>query len=230
MMTSALNSTKTALKAITQRKPNRFHFVAFIASSVLMIMALLGILASNWFANEYEPKVMVRKVNQAFTPPPPPPPPVNRQTSEAQPTIDLSAAGEGPSLAIADIKIKQNFDPMLSPPEMNHSANDFELDLAVDWQAFGLGELDSIPVLLTQIKTAFPRSLARKGIKKAKVALDVFIDEQGSITLVGIKEMPYEELSDAINKIIRDSRFSVPTKNGQAVRARFIWPVEFKKT
>lgn len=223
-------TVKKILTLLINKKPNRFHIIAFIASSALMVLALLGILASNWFANEYEPKVMVRKVNQAFTPPPPPPPPVNKQTSEAQPTIDLNATGEGPSLTIADIKIEQNFDPMLSPPEMNHSANDFELDLSVDWQAFGLGELDSIPVLLTQIKTVFPRSLARKGIKKATVALDVFIDEQGNITLVGIKEMPYEELSDSIHKIIRDSRFSIPTKNGQAVRARFIWPLEFKKT
>lgn len=220
----------TTIQPLLKKKPNRFHVIAFGASCSLMVLALLGILASNWLANEYEPKVMVRKVNQAFTPPPPPPKPVNRQTSEAQPTIDLNTAGEGPSLAVSNIKIKQDFDPMLSPPDLNHSPNDFELDLAVDWQAFGLGELDSVPVLLTQIKAVFPRSLARKGIKKAKVALDVFIDEQGSITLVGIKEMPHKELSDSIHKMIRNSRFSVPTKNGQPVRARFIWPVEFKKT
>jgi hypothetical protein len=221
---------KQTMSPILKKRPNRFHIIAFIASCVLMVLALLGILASNWFANEYEPKVMVRKVNQAFTPPPPPPKPVTRQTNTAQPTIDLNTAGEGPALAISNIVIKQDFNPMLSPPDFTHASNDFELDLSVDWQAFGLGELDSVPVLLTQIKSVFPRSLARKGIKKAKVALDVFIDEQGNITLVGITEMPYEELSDSIHKIIRNSRFSVPTKNGQPVRARFIWPVEFKKT
>ena len=213
-----------------KKKLNRFHIFAFVASSSLMVLALLGILASNWFANEYEPKVMVRKVTQAYTPPPPPPKPVSRPITEAQPTIDLNTAGEGPSLDVSKLTIKQDFDPMLSPPDLNHAPNDLNLDLAIDWQAFGLGELDSVPVLLTQIKAIFPRSLARKGIKKAKVALDVFIDEQGSITLIGIKEMPYKELLDSIHKIIRNSRFSVPTKSGQAVRARFIWPVEFKKT
>ncbi len=213
-----------------KKKLNRFHVFAFIASCSLMLLALLGIFAGNWFANEYEPKVMVRKVTQAYTPPPPPSKPVSRPISEAQPAIDLNTAGEGPSLNVSELTIKQDFDPMLSPPELNHAPHDLNLDLAIDWQAFGLGELDSVPVLLTQIKAAFPRSLARKGIKKAKVALDVFIDEQGNITLVAIKEMPYKELLDSINKIIRNSRFSVPTKNGQAVRARFIWPVEFKKT
>jgi len=204
---------------LMKKKLNRFHVFAFIASSSLMLLAILGIFASNWFANEYEPKVMVRKVTQAYTPPPPPPKPVS-----------LNTAGAGPALDVSQLTIKQDFDPMLAPPELNHAPHDLNLDLAIDWQAFGLGELDSVPVLLTQIKAVFPRSLARKGIKKARVALDVFIDEQGSITLVAIKEMPYKELLDSINKIIRNSRFSVPTKNGQAVRARFIWPVEFKKT
>mgnify|MGYP000257902116 FL=1 len=213
-----------------KKKLNRFHVFAFIASSSLMLLAILGIFASNWFANEYEPKVMVRKVTQAYTPPPPPPKPVSRPITEAQPAIDLNTAGAGPALDVSQLTIKQDFDPMLAPPELNHAPHDLNLDLAIDWQAFGLGELDSVPVLLTQIKAVFPRSLARKGIKKARVALDVFIDEQGSITLVAIKEMPYKELLDSINKIIRNSRFSVPTKNGQAVRARFIWPVEFKKT
>jgi len=118
---------------------------------------------------------------------------------------------------------------MISPPEFTPQTQNLNVDLAVDWQAFGLGELDSMPVLLTKIKAIFPRSLARKGITEAKVALDVFIDEQGVVSLIGIKSLPYEELRDSINTIIRTSRFSVPTKNNQPVRARFIWPVEFKK-
>ncbi|MEI6894549.1 MAG: hypothetical protein V5789_07930 [Colwellia sp.] len=211
------------------KKLNRYHIFAFISSIALMLMALLGVLATNWFAAEYEPKVMVRKVTQAYTPPPPPPKPVTRKTPQTQLSIDLNASGTGPSLTITDLKIKQPLMPMLSPPEFSHQTHDLNLDLAIDWQAFGLGELDSVPVLLTKLKTVFPRSLVRRGITKANVSLDVFIDEQGSITLIGIKVMPYKELLDAIKKIIRTSRFSVPTKNNQPVRARFIWPVEFKK-
>ena len=162
-------------------------------------------------------------------PPPPPPKPVTKQTTQTQLTIDLNASGAGPSLNITDVKIKEPLNPMISPPEFTHQTSDLNLDLAVDWQAFGLGELDSVPVLLTKINAVFPRSLARKGITEAKVALDIFIDEQGTVSLIAIKEMPYKELLDSINKIIRTSRFSIPTKNNQPVRARFIWPVEFKK-
>jgi len=211
-------------------KLNRYHVFAFISSVGLMLLALLGVFASNWFSTQYEPQVMVREVTQAYTPPPPPPKPVTRQTTPTQLTLDLNTAGTGPSLDITDLTIKEPLKPMLSPPDFTHQTSDLNLDLAIDWQAFGLGELDSVPVLLTQIKAIFPRSLARKGITKAKVSLDVFIDEQGSITLVNITELPYEELLDAIEKIIRTSRFSVPTKNSQPVRARFIWPVEFKKS
>ncbi len=218
---------------MTQRmsnKLNRFHILAFMASCSLMALSILGIFAGDWFASEYDPKVMVRKVTQAFTPPPPPPKPISQPTKQSQPTIDLNAAGKGPAIDLTKLTIKQPLNPMLSPPDFNHAPSDLNLDLAIDWQAFGLGELDSVPVLLTQIKAIFPRSLARKGIKKAKVALDVFIDEQGNITLINIKEMPDEALLDSIYKIIRTSHFSVPTKNGQPVRARFIWPVEFKKS
>ena len=209
---------------------NRYHVFAFLASIGLMIVTLLAVLASNWFSNEYQPKVVVRKVTQAYTPPPPPPKPVTRQAQQTQLTIDLSAAGEGPSLNITDVKIKQPLTPLLTPPEFDHAPTDLNLDLAVDWQAFGLGELDNVPVLLTKIRAVFPRKLARKGVNKAKVALDVFIDEQGRISLIGIKELPYEELLVPIENIIRTSRFSVPTKAGQPVRARFVWPVEFKKS
>lgn len=212
------------------KKLNRQHIFAFVTSISLMAIALLAMFASNFLSQEYQPKVMIRKVTQAYTPPPPPPKPVTRPTTQNQLSIDLNAAGTGPSLDITNLKIKQPLNPELTPPDFNHTVSDLDLDLAVDWQAFGLGELDSIPVLLTQIKATFPRSLARKGVTQAKVELDVFIDEQGSITLINIKKLPYDELIDSINKIIRTSRFSVPTKNSQPVRARFVWPVEFKKS
>jgi hypothetical protein len=214
---------------LTKGKLNRYHIFAFISSIGLMLLVFLGVLASNWFTAEYEPKVMVREVTQAYMPPPPPPKPITKQVTQTQLTIDLNASGTGPSLNITDVKINEPLNPMISPPEFTPQTNDLNLDLAVDWQAFGLGELDSVPVLLTKIKATFPRSLTRKGITKAKVALDVFIDEQGNVSLIAITEMPYEELLDSINKIVSTSRFSVPTKNNQPVRARFIWPVEFKK-
>ena len=54
------------------------------------------------------------------------------------------------------------------------------------------------------------------------------IDEQGKLTLLNILENPYPELRPEIERIVRSSRFSVPTKGTAAVSARFIWPVEFK--
>lgn len=212
------------------KKLNRYHIFAFLSSVGLMLFSLLGIFASNWFSAKYDPQVMVREVTQAYTPPPPPPKPITRQTTKTQLSLDLNASGVGPSLSVTNIKIIEPLKPILSPPDFTQQTSDLNLDLAIDWQAFGLGELDSVPILLTQIQAIFPRSLARKGITEAQVSLDVFIDEQGGITLISITEMPYDELLDAINKIIRTSRFSVPTKNSQPVRARFIWPVEFKKS
>jgi len=58
---------------ITKTKLNRYHIFAFITSIGLMLLVLLGVLVSHWFSAEYEPKVMVREITQAYTPPPPPP-------------------------------------------------------------------------------------------------------------------------------------------------------------
>jgi len=212
-----------------KKKFNRFHLFAFIASCSLMLLVLLSILASHWFANEYDPKVMVRKVTQTYTPPPTPPKPTIQPISQNQPPIELNKAGDGPSLDISKLIIKQDFDFVLSPPDLDFEPHDLNLDSAIDWQAFGLGELDSLPVLLTQTTAGFPRSLSDKGITKAKFVLDVFIDEKGNVTLISIKEMPYKELFDFIQELIRSSHFSAPTIDGQAVRARFDWPVEIKE-
>jgi len=52
------------------------------------------------------------------------------------------------------------------------------------------------------------------------------IDEQGHLTLIDIVENPYSELREVIQRLIRNTRFSAPTKDNLPVRARFIWPVE----
>lgn len=98
--------------------------------------------------------------------------------------------------------------------------------LEVDWDAFDLDVLDSMPVLLTPIRAVIPRSLESRGINHILVKLDVLIDEQGQVTLIDVVQNPYPELASEIQKIVRTSRFSAPRKGDVPVRARFIWPIE----
>ena len=172
---------------------------------------------------------MVREIVLASPPPPPPAPPVQQQMQESVPQLQLAVEGDGVAIAVSDVEMPETVEESLQlrAPEMRNTNIDWNLDLAVDWSAYGLDELDGMPSLLSSLRVEFPRSLTSRGIRSALVRLDVFIDESGRVSLISILENPYPELQSAIQRVVRNARFSVPQKGGQPVRARFIWPVEF---
>ena len=168
---------------------------------------------------------MVREVAIAVPPPPPPPPPVVQQNLVDSP-VNLQIQGSGPVIQMIDVEPDIN----IAPPEMRDIATETAQwqSLDVNWDALDLNQLDSLPTLLTALRVNFPRSLSRQGVDQVLVKLDVVIDEQGRATLVDIVENPYPELRSEIERLVRNSRFTVPQKNNENVRARFIWPVEIK--
>jgi protein TonB len=210
-------------------KIKRHHFYTFLITAGMMLVAVSLLFVNEWFAKRIDPEVLVREVHVASLPPPPPPPPP-QQTVQVEQTISISLEGDGAAMDVSLVKVESP-ELQLTPPPMAVQMNvDFNDSLAVDWQAFGLDELDSIPSLLTRAKTKYPRALVKLGILQVTVKLDVFIDEMGKPTLVGIRGKHYKELSSVISELIKRARFTPPTKDGQAVAARFVWPVELKKT
>ena len=206
----------------------RIRLLAFGLSVTLLSSALLLM----WYARQFqlpsEQKLLLRPLDLAALPtPPPPPPPSPPQPVNTTPTLDLQVSNSSAvQIAAPDIQLVK--------PKLELSAPQPQLQ-QVQWQplqieisAFSLDQLDALPVLQTPLNAVFPRSLSRQGIKKALVKLDILIDEQGRLTLLNIIENPYPELRPEIERIVRSSRFSVPTKGIEAVSARFIWPVEFK--
>ncbi|MBT1443777.1 energy transducer TonB [Shewanella sp. JM162201] len=209
-------------------KAGRHHFYASLIAAAVLGAALALLWLGQQSALTTAPKLMVREVTTVSLPPPPPPASMQAQMPETPIAVAVEGAGAAMELSLevptpAPLNIR-------APEPVLKITDNFEADLSVDWQAFGLDELDGLPSLLTQVKTAFPAALARKGVERAVVRLDVFIDESGKPTLVAIADNPHPELDDAINKLLRGSRFSPPTRGGVAVKARFIWPVEFKKS
>jgi len=195
----------------------------------MMLCALALLFINEWFAKRVDPEVLVREVHVASLPPPPPPPPP-QQTVETEQTLSLSFEGDGAAMDVSLVKIDKPQLQLKQPPMTTQMQVDFNTDLAIDWDAFGLDDLDSIPSLLTRVKTKYPRALVQQGIMQVTVKLDVFIDETGKPTLINIRSPHQQALSTAINKLIKIARFTSPMKDGQSVAARFIWPVEFKKS
>jgi len=210
-------------------KIKRHHFYTLLITVAMMLVAVALLFANEWFAKRIDPEVLVREVHVASLPPPPPPPPP-QQTVQVEQTLSLSLEGDGAAMDVSLVEVERP-QLMLTPPPMTVQMNvDFSDALNIDWQAFGLDDLDSVPSLLTRAKTKYPRALVKQGILQVTVKLDVFINEQGKPTLIAIRSKYQKELSNAINELVKRARFTPPTKDGQPVAARFVWPVEFKKS
>lgn len=206
----------------------RLRLLAFGLSVLLLGSALLLM----WYARQFQPpseqKLLLRPVDlNALPAPPPPPPPSPPQPVNATAVLDLQVSTSSTvQLAAPDIQlVKPKLDLSAPQPQLQHVQWQ---PLQIEINAFSLDQLDALPVLQTPLNAVFPRSLSRQGVKKALVKLDILIDEQGRLTLLNIVENPYPELRPEIERIVRSSRFSVPTKSADAVSARFIWPIEFK--
>ena len=108
-------------------------------------------------------------------------------------------------------------------------APEWDTLLQPDWNAVGLEQLDSPPRLLGKLKIDYPNSLVRKGIDSVNIEVDVMIDETGKVVLRQILGSPPAEIVEPLKTLINRARFTAPTKDGTAVRAAFIWPLEFSK-
>ncbi len=206
---------------------NRFarqQLTAGFLSSVILLFALILLwLGQRGLSQLHKPVLEIRTISLVQSPPPQPPPPVVEQVEQAV-HLDLAGPGNGVQLPLPKVQPKIN---LPSAPVLHIEQRQWQ-SLDIDWQAVELSELDGLPSLLTPLRIRFPKSLSRKGITRVLVKLDVVIDPQGQLELVSIVENQHPELQPELLRLVRDSRFSPPQKNGQAVRARFIWPVEIK--
>ncbi|MCA6063676.1 energy transducer TonB [Thalassolituus marinus] len=211
--------------ALTTHSPLRRQLLAAAAGVALIVLLLVLLLLSQRLPEMTDPTLEVREISLALPPPPPPPPAPVTPPQNAVP-LDVATAGSGPSLPVLDvpqeITLTAPADPQLNVQEIKFS------DIAPDWDAFDLSELDSLPTLLTPVSITLPASLKRRGVKLVSLRLEVTINEQGQVSLNRIVENPYPELNPEIQRLIRNSRFTAPQKDGASVRARFIWPIDIK--
>lgn len=200
---------------------------AFGVLSMILVLSPLFVKQSI-VLNEHE-QIQIRKVSiiTPLFPPPPPPAPKSRYRKAETLSLAINVQGEEPTMPILDVESNIDVLPP-SVPEANLTAVQWQ-SLEIDWQAFDLNALDSLPSLVNTVKLTFPKSLTSMGIDKALVQLDVLIDEKGRLTLIKIVKNTYPELVEEIYKFIRSSRFSSPLKNGSPVKTRFILPLEIKR-
>lgn len=197
-----------------------------LLSLAVLAFALALLWLGHWASVAVPERITIREI-AVLQPPPPPPPPPAVDAPRAESPIALQAEGGGPVLRLLQpdrqpIEIAKPDTPTIRTAQPRWQS------LEVNWEAFSLNDLDKLPTLLTPLHVVFPKSLSRRGIESVLIKLDVLIDEHGQVSLIDVVENPYPELKPEINNLVRNSRFTAPERNGEPVRARFIWPVEIK--
>ena len=91
-------------------------------------------------------------------------------------------------------------------------------------QLFGFGELDEIPRLVREGRFRYPPNSPR-GRGEAFVRLLVYVEKDGRVSVQKVVDYSHREFIDAAKRMAEGSRFSTPTRNGQAVRSKYEWPI-----
>jgi periplasmic protein TonB len=167
--------------------------------------------------------------------PPPPPRPLEEQVKpepdEPDPPLpELDMPPPKPSLEQLELSLNPglggdlSFDAQIHLTVSTESADELS-------KLFGFNELDEVPRLVQQGRPKMQQSaefqrLMRKAGEK-QVVLEVALSPQGVVTVQRVQSATHEALIPAATQAAESSRFSPPMRNGQAVRARYTWPLSF---
>ncbi|MEM9208893.1 MAG: energy transducer TonB [Pseudomonadota bacterium] len=205
----------------------RRHALALSSSATLVALLVFGLALLQQLNAPSNAVETLRRIDMNAALPPPPPPPQTQRRESAQETLDLDlGSSQASTLNLPPARVEQTLtvDDLDAPiPEMQVPT--FDVDLNASIREFGLAQLDGRPRLLTDLSILFPESLRRRGISSVKIEAQVVIDQSGSVTLRRLINNPHDELEPQIRAVMRRARFTPPEKDGQRVRAAFVWPL-----
>ncbi|MEM0912321.1 MAG: energy transducer TonB [Pseudomonadota bacterium] len=201
-----------------------------VKSTIMSVLFLAAALTVLWLGNSIrfsaDPDIdlqTIELITPVIQPPPPPPPSTVREPIKIT-ELPLQTQGSGAAIQMIEIKPQElDWEMPDSPTVMTDDVQWQPLE--VNWDAIDLSQLDAMPTLLTMTRAKIPPRLARRGIKKVNVQLDILIDTEGKLTLIEIVENPHQEMVNEIKRLVRTARFTPPLKNGVPVRTRFILPL-----
>ncbi len=94
---------------------------------------------------------------------------------------------------------------------------------------YNASELDGTPRLLRHGSASFPTSLARQGVSRGTVVLEVELSTNGGVSVRKILSSTHPDLVGPARRVASGARFSAPKRNGQAVKAIMRWPIIIEK-
>lgn len=226
-----------------------------LAASALLL-AVLGF-ARIFVVSANVPDLAIREVETITFEPPPPPPPPEEPPPDAPPPPTLTNLSPLPDpsrvpIPQADIPMDitmpvENFHTDLPPAPLpipepkvtrptpkKHSQQFFKKEQnytppPVAKSHYNASELDGTPRLLRHGSASFPTSLARKGISRGTVVLEVELSTAGSVSIRRVVSSTHPELVAPARRVASGARFTAPKRNGQSVKAIMRWPIIIEK-
>jgi TonB family protein len=225
-----------------------------LAASALML-ALLGF-ARIFVVSADVPDLTIREVQTVLFDPPPPPPPMEEQPPDAPPPpptlTNLSTLPDPSRVPVpqADVPMDitlpvENFYTDLAPAPLPtaskpvvHSKQFFKKEQnyrrtppppPIAKSHYSTSELDGTPRLLRHGSTTFPSSLARQGVSRGTVVLEVELSTSGAVSVRRVVSSTHPELVAPARGVASSARFTPPKRNGEAVKAIMRWPIIIEK-
>ena len=212
-----------------------------LAASALLL-AVLGF-ARIFVVSADVPDLTIREIETiTFEPPPPPPPPTltNLSTIPDPSRIPVPKAEAPMDITMPVESFQEDLapPPLPTPPEIvqpirkKHSQPFFKKEQnytpAVKSE-YSANELDATPRLLRHGSASFPASLARKGVSRGTVVLEVELSATGSVGIRSVVSSTHPELVAPARRVASGARFTPPKRNGQSVKAVMRWPIIIEK-
>ena len=102
-----------------------------------------------------------------------------------------------------------------------------DADVAVSTDVFELDMLDKIPRRLDSTRIVYPKQMLKRGIE-GDVRLAVVIDTTGAVSVERVVSSTNAFFLESAVRAAEKFVYEAPTRNGRAVRAKFILPVPFR--
>jgi len=221
------------------------------AGALVCVLALSRLLV----AQAEVPDLMIRDLELVDSePPPPPPPPPDEPPPDPPPSPAIAELSDTPDpsrvpIPRADIPLDVRMPvetffsdlppaplpvvaapaPRADPPPARPPPQRPPPPPPPRRDSYAVGELDSTPRLLRHGSAAFPSALARQGVNSGTVVLEVELSPRGTVAVRRIISSTHPELVDGARRIAASSRFTPPTRNGQAVTAVMRWPITINR-
>ena len=169
-------------------------------------------------------------VEVSVAPPPPTLPPVDlpppAEEEAEPPPPELKTPPSMPTL--------EQMELVLNPG----TGGDLSLELGLDFNLqtesaqqlidlFGFDELDQVPHVTRRGRIKYPSALQRRRVE-GYVELLIFIDPSGRVEVREVLSYSHREFIAPAKAGAAATRFSPPVRNGQPVRAKYSWKIEFR--